>query len=171
LEIYLLREPTEGALFVEADVESPLSINIGDAGFKAVADERLSETYGGYRVSERRIKEGRATIYLVCPVIRVPSMSRIEFDEHWRTIHAPLALEHHVGMTSYRQLTVVDHDRGSPLFDGISILGFPDAAALKSKMVGSMDGARALAADVKKFVAKSELAVMQPLPPSNPNAN
>ncbi len=159
MEIYLLREaPTEGALFVATEAESPLPV---DAGFKAVANEALAEIYGGYRVSERRLKEGRATIYLVCPVIRATSLSAKEFDDHWRTVHGPLALKHHVGMTEYRQLTVVECNRGAPKFDGISLLGFPDAKALKHKMVDSLDGARALAADVRKFVSASELAVMR----------
>jgi hypothetical protein len=59
---------------------------------------------------------------LVFGIWRLPGLSYEEFDAYWRDGHAPLALEHHVGMWDYTQCSfrrpLVDHATD---YDGVAI--------------------------------------------------
>jgi uncharacterized protein (TIGR02118 family) len=125
-----------------------------------------AEVYGAYRVEERCLKEGAGRVFLVAPIVRAAALSPEALDAHWRDVHGPLALQHHVGMCEYRQLVVLERlSPDAPAFDGLSLLGFPDEDALARRMFDSEEGARALGRDVRCFLdgARGELAAMREL--------
>jgi uncharacterized protein (TIGR02118 family) len=80
------------------------------------------------------------------------SLGRDEVIAHWRDVHAPLALRHHVGMSRYVQHVVVDgsDDR----VDAIAELHFASADDLADRFYDSDDGRRAIAADVVSFAGR-----------------
>ena len=90
------------------------------------------------------------------PVVRRPDLSHAEFTRHWREVHGPLALAHHVGMSQYVQNVVEEVvTPGAPAFDGFSALHFPTARDLRERFVDSPEGGRRIAEDVARFVGES----------------
>jgi uncharacterized protein (TIGR02118 family) len=86
-------------------------------------------------------------------VTRSPGLTPAEFERHWREVHGPLALRHHVGMSKYVQDVVVEPlEPGAPAFDGFSELHFPTARDMRERFVDSPEGGRRIAQDVAKFV-------------------
>lgn len=80
------------------------------------------------------------------------SMSHEELIAHWRDVHGPLALHHHVGMCRYLQHEVVDGN--DDRVDGIAELHFASADDLANRFYGSGEGQRAIAADVATFAGR-----------------
>lgn len=92
----------------------------------------------------------------IYPVTRLPDASREEFVRHWREVHAPLALRHHVGMSQYVQNVVLEPlTPDAPAYDGISELHFPTARDMRERFIDSPEGASRIAADVSRFVETS----------------
>jgi uncharacterized protein (TIGR02118 family) len=92
----------------------------------------------------------------IYPVMRRSGMTADEFAHHWREVHGPLALAHHVGMCAYVQNIVIRPlDPAAPSFDGFSALHFPSARDLRERFIDSREGARRIADDVAKFVGES----------------
>lgn len=79
-----------------------------------------------------------------------PEMTPIEADTHWRDLHAPLALKHHIGMTQYTQLSVVHVVSGSP-YAGFALCEFDSMADLREKFFDGPEGERVILADVATF--------------------
>ncbi len=79
-----------------------------------------------------------------------PSMTRLEADTHWRDLHAPLALRHHVGMTQYTQMSVV-HRLAGPEYNGFALCEFDSADDLRDRFFDGPDGRAAILADVATF--------------------
>jgi len=92
----------------------------------------------------------------IYPVTRRAGMTPDAFAQHWREVHGPLALRHHVGMSRYVQ-NVVERSLtpGAPACDGISELHFPTASDMRERFVDSEEGGRRIAADVSRFVGSS----------------
>ncbi|MEN3273442.1 MAG: EthD domain [Actinomycetota bacterium] len=80
------------------------------------------------------------------------SLSHDEVIAHWRDVHGPLALHHHVGMSRYVQHEVVEgsDDR----VDAIAELHFANAHDLAERFYDSDDGRRAIAADIASFAGR-----------------
>jgi uncharacterized protein (TIGR02118 family) len=92
----------------------------------------------------------------IYPVVRRSGMTADEFARHWREVHGPLALAHHVGMCAYVQNIVIRPlGAGTPGFDGFSELHFPSARDLRERFIDSREGGRRIAADVARFVGES----------------
>lgn len=92
----------------------------------------------------------------IYPVVRRSGMTADEFARHWREVHGPLALAHHVGMCAYVQNIVIRPlGAGAPAFDGFSALHFPSARDLRERFVDSRAGGRRIADDVARFVGES----------------
>ena len=115
-----------------------------------------------YQVESRRLKsyprtwpDGARTpgVELIAALRRGPAVSRDDFAEHWREVHAPVALRVQPGMWEYRQIVVRSVETpGSPEIDGIAVLGFPSADAFANQL------ADATRADLDRFLdlARSE---------------
>jgi len=80
------------------------------------------------------------------------SLSHDEVIAHWRHVHGPLALHHHVGMSRYVQHEVLEgsDDR----VDAIAELHFANAQDLAERFYDSDDGRRAIAADIASFAGR-----------------
>jgi uncharacterized protein (TIGR02118 family) len=73
-----------------------------------------------------------------------------EVDAHWRDVHAPLALRHHVGMWDYTQCSVV-HTFSGVAYDGLALCGFGSDADLRERFFDGPQGQEAIRADVARF--------------------
>lgn len=115
---------------------------VWEAEFRRVADCRRSWADG-----ER--SPGAAMVFAIW---RRPDLSHAEFDAYWRDVHAPLALQHHVGMWDYTQCSfrraLVE---GAADWDGLAICQFPTLEDLEHRFYGGPDSERAIAEDVVKF--------------------
>jgi uncharacterized protein (TIGR02118 family) len=79
-----------------------------------------------------------------------PGLTHGECDAHWRDVHAPLALRHHVGMWDYTQCSVVATISGTP-YDGFALCGFASEQDLRERFFDGPEGQEAIRADVAKF--------------------
>lgn len=79
-----------------------------------------------------------------------PAMTPLEADTYWRDRHAPLALQRHVGMTQYVQLSVV-HRIAGPDYQGFALCEFDSMEDLRERFFDSDEGRRAILADVATF--------------------
>jgi uncharacterized protein (TIGR02118 family) len=94
--------------------------------------------------------DGVTNIFLVG---RRNPLSMKEFADHWKTLHGPLALRVHHGMSGYVQNIVWDRFlEVDPQVDGFSNLQFPSVDDSIHKMHIDEAGAAAVAADVASFV-------------------
>ena len=80
------------------------------------------------------------------------SLGREAALAHWRDVHAPLALQHHVGMCRYVQHVVVDGT--DPRVAAIAELHFATPRDLAERFYDSDDGRRAIAADISSFAGR-----------------
>ncbi len=83
-------------------------------------------------------------------MIRHPKLSHGAADRHWRDRHAPLALQHHVAMTHYTQLSIVHRIHG-PEWDGFALCGFDSVADLRERFFETAEGRQAIREDVSRF--------------------
>ena len=104
----------------------------------------------------RRVFRGPETpcgVVGVFPMVRNPDLSHREADQHWRDIHAPLALVHHPFMASYLQLSVV-HRFAGPEWDGFALCGgFKTPEDLRQRFYTSDESRQVIRNDVKTFAA------------------
>jgi uncharacterized protein (TIGR02118 family) len=92
---------------------------------------------------------------MVALVRRRPELTRAEFARHWAARHAPLARRHHVGVSVYVQHVVERAvTPGGAEVDGVAELGFPDREAFRDRYYDSDAGREAIAADVRRFIAR-----------------
>ncbi|MEE9282054.1 MAG: EthD domain-containing protein [Myxococcota bacterium] len=118
-------------------------------------------TWGLWETEFRRVKaygrswangERSPGVGMVFGVWRHPELSHAQFDAHWRDIHAPLAIEHHVGMWDYTQCSfrrpLVDQAID---YDGVAICQFPTLEDLQERFYGSPESEQAIGEDVVKF--------------------
>ncbi|HVR28868.1 MAG TPA: EthD domain-containing protein [Thermoanaerobaculia bacterium] len=84
------------------------------------------------------------------PMVRHPGLSHGQADRHWRDVHAPLALKHHVAMSHYTQLSVV-HRLHGPDWDGFALCGFDSIEDLRERFFESDQGRVAIREDVARF--------------------
>ena len=80
------------------------------------------------------------------------SLGREAALAHWRDVHAPLALQHHVGLCRYVQHVVVDGT--DPRVAAIAELHFASLDDLSQRFYDSDEGRRAIAADVASFAGR-----------------
>ena len=127
------------------------------------ADALLAAAGVGAYVVCRRIIKPRATsaampasgarlpgVIGLYPMVRRPGSSHAEADRYWRDSHAPLALEHHVGMSNYTQLSVV-HRLHGPEWDGFALCGFDSMDDLRERFFDGPEGRVAIRDDVARF--------------------
>lgn len=165
-----------GRKLAESGVAASVSVHLAHAGWdrrfvSALRAEGPIEalfeavvpagTHGVWETEFRRVKSYERTwpdgaespgLGAVFGVWRNPRLSYDEFDAYWRDQHAPLALEHHVGMWDYTQCSfrraLVGHATD---YDGVAICQFPSLEDLEQRFFGSPEGQRAIGKDVVKF--------------------
>ena len=79
-----------------------------------------------------------------------PDLGHRGADDHWRDVHAPLALQHHAAMWDYAQLSVVRTLEG-PELDGIALCAFPTFEDYAERFYNDAESERVIAADVSTF--------------------
>jgi len=128
--------------------------DVADPSALAGADE-----IGTYRVHVRVIRPladpppaGTTTegVVAVFGMRRHPDLTHEQADAHWRDVHAPLALHHHVGMWHYEQCSVDEVVRG-PAYDGFALCAFASLDDLRDRFYDGPEGRVAIGADVASF--------------------
>ena len=98
---------------------------------------------------------------------RAENLTHVEFARHWTEQHAPLARQYHVGLANYTQnLVRRAYTPGGAGDDGIAELSFRTRESFENEFYDSDDGRAAIAADVRRFMAKPrrDAALMRELP-------
>ena len=150
-----------------------------DVGGRAYVDDRADARSLPFRTLVRAVTDRPALLnpaasigrYLVCvrpkkvrpdgfdpeegvvqinAMVTKPSLTPEESDRHWRDVHAPLALKHHVGMSQYTQLSVVQVLDG-PVFGGFALCEFDSMDDLRNRFFDGPEGERAILADIASF--------------------
>ncbi len=121
------------------------------SAFEAKADA------GIYLIAERVIKprsdEGPGElpgIIALFPMIGSPALGHALSDAHWRDNHAPLALDVHIHMRNYRQLSVLRTLAGMDL-NGLALCGMDSADDARNRFFKDEEGRKAIANDVSIF--------------------
>lgn len=83
-------------------------------------------------------------------LVRRPDLTHREADDHWRDVHAPLALTNHAAMCDYTQLSIVSTLMG-PELDGIALCAFETRNDLSEKFFNDDDARAVIEADVAQF--------------------
>lgn len=105
---------------------------------------------GVYRVTAREIKAGTMAYVSLHPMIRNPTLTHAQADQHWHLQHGPLALVHHPFLSQYIQLAVNEVLFG-PEYDGFALCGFTTVEDLKERFFAGPDSIPVINQDVKKF--------------------
>ncbi len=111
---------------------------------------------GRYVVCVRPMKVRPDGVHPASGVIQInamvnsPSLTPDDADMHWRDVHAPLALKHHVGMSQYTQLSVVQRTDG-PAYRGFALCEFDSIDDLREKFFDGPEGERVILADIASF--------------------
>ena len=95
---------------------------------------RWASTCGRGSVREHVPHAGPADceVSMVSLMRRNPALSPDEFVDHWREVHAPLALRRHAGLADYHQYVVAETlTAETPEIDGIAQLGFVTRCGLR----------------------------------------
>lgn len=118
-------------------------------------------TYGIWEAEFRHVKDaGRTTapgdptpgISMFFACWRNPDWSHAQFNEHWRDVHAPLAVRHHPGMQDYTQCELAHAFTPRAVnYDGIAILQFDSIEDYETRMFADAEGERIIGEDVAKF--------------------
>jgi uncharacterized protein (TIGR02118 family) len=83
----------------------------------------------------------------------VPELTRTQFGQHWRDVHAPLARRHHPNVVRYTQNLVVEAlTPETPPVDGIAELTFLSVADMRARRYDSEEGRRVVGDDVRRFI-------------------
>ncbi len=83
-------------------------------------------------------------------LVRRGDLTHRQADDHWRDVHAPLALVHHAAMSDYTQLSIVATLMGQEL-DGVALCAFGTRDDLSTKFFNDDDARAAIEADVASF--------------------
>jgi uncharacterized protein (TIGR02118 family) len=110
-----------------------------------------------YRVDERvqwRPERDGETIVTRLSFLRAANgLSRQQFGDHWRDVHAPLARRHHPNVIGYVQNVVLDAlTPDAPPVDGIAELSFRDVEDMQARRYDSEKGQAVISADVRRFI-------------------
>ena len=87
-------------------------------------------------------------------MIHHPELTHRQADDHWRDVHAPLALHMHAAMCDYTQLSVVGVLSGTAL-DGIALCAFDSRQDLGTRFFNDDAARAAIEADVASFADTS----------------
>ena len=129
------------------------------AAFSALSESTAAADLGplaGYVVEEHLVLDGRDSgpdaLKMISIGRRNPQLSSAAAALHWRHVHAPLAVRHHVGMSRYVQNIVMQRlGAASRDVDFIAELSFDSTADFVDRFYDSPEGRRIIAADAIKF--------------------
>lgn len=161
----LFRAPTLGEIGVL--LECPLHSGSQDVAVEVFARIRSAAAQpgrrqlAGYLVEQHVVRdhETRLPSGVPAPGLKMlslglhnPSISLEEAVDHWRNVHPPLALRHHVGMTRYAQdLVVARLGSARPEVEMLAELSFPSVPAFTEGFVDSDEGRKIIANDAARF--------------------
>ncbi len=134
----------------DVDPDELAAAFLGDLAAEAyLVDERRQWDY------ERDWPDGAASpgVKRISFLRRVPGLTRQEFGDHWRDVHARLARRHHPGLWRYVQNVVIEPlGAGAPEVDGIAELSFRTVGDMHDRMYDSPEGREIIATDVRHFI-------------------
>ena len=104
--------------------------------------------------SRPRGVEGQRTegFTILCPSVRLPSISHEQFDDHWGKTHSGVHVASSPGTCHYEQLVIDDAlTPDAPAWDGIGLLSFASAPDYTERLFGP-GGMEAIYSDCDNFV-------------------
>jgi uncharacterized protein (TIGR02118 family) len=135
-----------------------LSVEVDQLNWYAVSENLRWHRPGTSRSSTTGISH-------ICCVERTAGLTEAQFEQHWTSVHRPLAQKHHIGMELYVQSVVRRRlGAGGPGIDGIAELGFPSVGSFETEMYDSDDGLETIKADVFKFVGAASCGLYRLVP-------
>ena len=137
------RDPVFTSLVIGADRDAVAGV--ADIGLYAVQVRPM-------RHQRRFWPEGQPTpgVTAAFAVVRHPGLTHEQADDHWRDVHAPLALRHHPGMWHYHQVSIAEVLEG-PAYDGIALCAFASEQDLVERFFGDEHDREIILADVATF--------------------
>ncbi len=123
--------------------------------------EEVPTPDAAYAVGRRVIKardrgrDGARTegFTVVCPSVRIASLSHDEFDAHWRDNHSRVHVQASPGTCHYEQLIIDEAlTPDAPAWDGVGLLSFASAADYTERLFDGEAGQRAIFEDIPRFV-------------------
>lgn len=164
LAVHVPKPGVEAASVVRAvGDQDALLTALGEALTAAGADGdmTLARTASRWFRRHRRIWEpGTATpgVGTVYWCRRRPELSPAEYHHAWTTSHGPLALEHHMGMWDYDQVSITGVVSASGAVgaafgdvDGVAVVQWPADEDLADRFFDGPEGAEAIRADASSF--------------------
>jgi hypothetical protein len=84
---------------------------------------------------------------------RRPELTVAEYHHAWTTSHGPLALQHHMGMWDYDQVSLLEVHHGDVIagVDGVAVVQWPSENDLADRFFDGPVGAEAIRADASSF--------------------
>lgn len=153
-----------GAVVVHGgETQAVVRVTGGDESFLQAWREHCD--LGLYRTASRHVlrhvrtwPEGEATpgVTMLFSIHRRAGMTAGSFHEWWARSHAPIALQHHVGMWDYAQVSVVETLHGEP-WDGFAVTQWPTLDDLLHRFSSGPEGTQALRHDAAQFTDPTTL--------------
>jgi uncharacterized protein (TIGR02118 family) len=148
-----------GTVYVDSRAEVAAELLPFRTLVRAVTDRPAllepAASVGSYLVCVRpqRVRveaDPRGAVIQINAMFTSTAMTPQTADAHWRDVHAPLALRHHVGMTQYTQLSIL-HRFDGPAYNGFALCEFDSADDLRDRFFDGPEGRAAILADIAKF--------------------
>ncbi len=113
---------------------------------------------GAYLVCRREIKPRQSMtdsgslpgVIGLFTLVANPELGHDASDQHWRDMHAPLAVKVHKAMSFYSQLSIM-HTFHGPRWDGFALCGFDSMTDLRERFFDSAEGEKRIHEDVAVF--------------------
>jgi uncharacterized protein (TIGR02118 family) len=137
------REPSFASLVIGADRTAVATV--ADVGLYEVTVRRMRHQRRFWPADT--VSPGVTAAYAM---VRRPDLTHEQADDHWRDVHAPLALRHHPGMWHYHQVSI-DRVLDGQRYDGFALCAFASEQELAERFFGGPDDRDVIAADVATF--------------------
>jgi hypothetical protein len=145
------------------ETQAVVRVTGGDESFLEAWREHCD--VGLYRTASRHVLRHVHTwplgdvspgVTMLFNIHRRPGMSADDFHQWWERSHAPIALQHHVGMWDYTQVSVVETIHGEH-WDGFAVTQWPTLDDLMHRFSSGPEGTEALRHDAAQFTDPATL--------------
>src|SRR5262245_1725482 len=90
---------------------------------------------------------------ILCPSVRIASLTHEQFDAHWRDNHSRVHVQASPGTCHYEQLIINEAlTPDAPEWDGVGLLSFASATEYTERLFDGEAGQKAIFEDIPRFV-------------------
>ncbi len=102
------------------------------------------------KIVRSRSADTAGVVIQINAMVAAARLDHAQADNHWRDIHAPLALVHHAAMSQYTQLSIT-HTLAGPVYDGFALCEFDSIDDLNERFFNDSQSRKVIMADIAKF--------------------